>query len=448
MALKTLRRLVVAGVLRPDQLARELVAPGQLLDAVVLIAPPPVRSSTGHHRGGGAFRERSQDRCSNERASWRSATASARSSSASTSSAGAPRRGEEVARSRRTRAPRAGRRRPWPAHRRRPARGRPAGGRPARSPRAGCGMATPGRPGAGAWPAELRAHRAHALESLSGRPSSTSTRPANSSAASRCWAGPRPPVAAELPARGCGTPRPRRWSAPTIAAQTQATARLYGWPDSSAERERQVALAVGLLVVAEQPQRVRQAQPADQLGVLRVAKQVRRAAARGGSARPPPRSGRAPRQPPVPVGRDPRGRSRLPPRAPGRLRARRGRAAARRSRAPASKSPRASAARASEQTSGGSGSPPSWPASCRARAWISGHAFRRVALEGHQRRGERGQQPELERGACRGRPAAARTGLARAPARGPPRRSRAATGPPPPPARTSGRPRAVAPACS
>ena len=60
-------------------------------------------------------------------------------------------------------------------------------------------------------------------------------------------------------------------------------------------------------------------------------------------------------------------------------------------------SPRVSAPKASDQSSGGSGSLPSWPASCRARV-CTGYPLGRVALQGQQRRGQRGEQPQLKPG--------------------------------------------------
>ena len=49
--------------------------------------------------------------------------------------------------------------------------------------------------------------------------------------------------------------------------------------DSSAGVKREVALAVGLVGVTEEPQRVGEAQPDEQLGVLSVAQHVRAPAA-------------------------------------------------------------------------------------------------------------------------------------------------------------------------
>ena len=53
---------------------------------------------------------------------------------------------------------------------------------------------------------------------------------------------------------------------------------------------------------------------------------------------------------------------------------------------------------ASDHISGDSGSLPSWPASWRARACTRVHPLGRVALEGQQRGGQRGEQPELKPG--------------------------------------------------
>ena len=132
--------------------------------------------------------------------------------------------------------------------------------------------------------------------------------------------------------------------------------------------QRQVALAVGLGGVAQQPQGVRQAQPDQQLRVLPVAQHVRPAVFGAEAVHGRFEMSTGLRQPPGPVGRDALQVAAFHPEhlvviafGPGAQLP--GEAAGR------THSPRVSAAMASDQTSGGSGSRPSWPARRRAWAW-------------------------------------------------------------------------------